>query len=79
MNRIRKDVESLEKLFDEHDVVFLLMDTRESRWFPTLLGAAKRKVGMYMILLSARNLHLDSCGFAWVKPLRDSLYHQFSM
>ena len=46
MNGIRKDVECLEKLFDEHDVVFLLMDTRESRWLPTLLGAAKRKVSL---------------------------------
>ncbi|XP_065059146.1 ubiquitin-like modifier-activating enzyme ATG7 isoform X2 [Rhopilema esculentum] len=44
INRIRKDVEALETLFDEHDVIFLLMDTRESRWLPTLLGAAKRKI-----------------------------------
>ena len=44
VNRIRQDVESLENLFDEHDVIFLLMDTRESRWLPTLLGTAKRKV-----------------------------------
>jgi ubiquitin-like modifier-activating enzyme ATG7 len=34
----------LEKLIDEHDVVYLLMDSRESRWLPTLLGAAKGKV-----------------------------------
>ena len=38
-------VVQLEKLIDEHDVVYLLMDSRESRWLPTLLGAEKGKVG----------------------------------
>jgi ubiquitin-like modifier-activating enzyme ATG7 len=41
----RNDVKTLEKLFDEHDVIYLLMDSRESRWLPTVLGAAKEKVG----------------------------------
>lgn len=40
----RKSVQELEALFDEHDVVFLLMDSRESRWLPTLLGSAKNKL-----------------------------------
>ena len=40
----RADVATLEKLIDEHDVVYLLMDSRESRWLPTLFGAAKGKV-----------------------------------
>ncbi|KAF8317660.1 E1-like protein-activating [Clavulina sp. PMI_390] len=38
------DVKKLEQLIDEHDVVFLLMDSRESRWLPTMLGKAKGKI-----------------------------------
>lgn len=44
MAQARQDVEQLEKLISEHDVVFLLMDTRESRWLPTVIAASKRKV-----------------------------------
>lgn len=44
LQQTKDDVAKLEKLFDEHDVVFLLMDSRESRWLPTVLGAAKGKV-----------------------------------
>lgn len=42
----RGDLEKLEQLIDEHDVVYLLMDSRESRWLPTVIGAAKGKVGL---------------------------------
>nr|VWO94440.1 Ubiquitin-like modifier-activating enzyme ATG7 (ATG12-activating enzyme E1 ATG7) (Autophagy-related protein 7) [Ganoderma boninense] len=44
VEQAKKDVATLEKLVDEHDVIFLLMDSRESRWLPTVLGAAKGKV-----------------------------------
>lgn len=37
-------METLEKLVKDHDVVFLLMDTRESRWLPTLLCCAHSKI-----------------------------------
>ncbi|CAL8380154.1 unnamed protein product, partial [Boreogadus saida] len=42
----QKDVEQLEKLVSQHDVVFLLMDTRESRWLPTVVAASQRKLVM---------------------------------
>ncbi|KAH8092571.1 hypothetical protein BXZ70DRAFT_1010662 [Cristinia sonorae] len=46
VEQAKKDVATLEKLIDEHDAVFLLMDSRESRWLPTVLGAAKGKIVM---------------------------------
>jgi len=45
-DQVQKDVRQLESLIDDHDVIFLLMDTRESRWLPTVIGAAKQKVNM---------------------------------
>jgi ubiquitin-like modifier-activating enzyme ATG7 len=46
LEQTKQDVATLERLFDEHDTVFLLMDSRESRWLPTVLGAAKGKIVM---------------------------------
>lgn len=43
-DQTKKDLEQLEALIEEHDVVYLLMDSRESRWLPTVIGAAKGKV-----------------------------------
>ncbi|MCJ1366205.1 Autophagy protein 7 [Acarospora aff. strigata] len=42
----RADFETLQKLVHEHDVIFLLMDTRESRWLPTVMGKEAGKIVM---------------------------------
>ncbi|KAG9238437.1 autophagy-related protein-like protein 7 [Amylocarpus encephaloides] len=42
----RLDFETLEKLIEDHDAIFLLMDTRESRWLPTVMGKAAGKIVM---------------------------------
>lgn len=44
VEKTKKDIATLEKLIDEHDAIFLLMDSRESRWLPTVVGASKGKV-----------------------------------
>lgn len=41
---VKENFETLERLFEENDVIFLLMDSRESRWLPTLMGIAKNKL-----------------------------------
>ncbi|XP_054163374.1 ubiquitin-like modifier-activating enzyme ATG7 [Oppia nitens] len=43
-DKVCQDVKQLEELIDENDVIFLLMDTRESRWLPTVLSAVKNKL-----------------------------------
>ncbi|KAI0052733.1 E1-like protein-activating [Auriscalpium vulgare] len=44
VEQTKADVKKLEALVDAHDAIFLLMDSRESRWLPTVLGTAKNKI-----------------------------------
>lgn len=41
---IAKSVETLDTLIKETDVVYILTDTRESRWLPTVIAAAHNKL-----------------------------------
>ncbi|AAS52979.1 AER298Cp [Eremothecium gossypii ATCC 10895] len=42
--RQKKDYEELRQLIRDHDIVFLLMDSRETRWLPTILGNLESKL-----------------------------------
>ncbi|KAK6904040.1 E1-like protein-activating enzyme Gsa7p/Apg7p [Kwoniella mangroviensis CBS 8507] len=39
-----EDIRKLEELISQHDVIFLLMDSRESRWLPTLISMNQSKI-----------------------------------
>nr|VZI34297.1 unnamed protein product [Spirometra erinaceieuropaei] len=42
----RKACEQLDELIRTHDVVFLLLDTREARWLPTMLATYHSKIAI---------------------------------
>ncbi|KAK8056869.1 hypothetical protein PG993_002096 [Apiospora rasikravindrae] len=44
--KTRGDFEKLRSLIDQHDAIFLLMDSRESRWLPTVMAKAAGKLVM---------------------------------
>ncbi|KZF20110.1 autophagy-related protein-like protein 7 [Xylona heveae TC161] len=44
--KTRNDFDLLQYLIEHHDVIFLLMDTRESRWLPTVMAKAAGKIVM---------------------------------
>lgn len=44
VDEAKRGLETLEQLIDEHDVVFMGTDSRESRWLPTVIAASKKKL-----------------------------------
>ncbi len=49
--QVVKECDQLRELIDVHDVVFLLTDSRESRWLPTVIATALGKVLFHFPLL----------------------------
>jgi ubiquitin-like modifier-activating enzyme ATG7 len=43
-DKLAHDIDTLSQLISGHDVIFLLTDSRESRWFPTLLATKYNKI-----------------------------------
>lgn len=46
IEQTKQNVDLLTNLVKENDLIFLLMDSRESRWLPTLLGKFFKKVSI---------------------------------
>lgn len=44
LEETKKNIRLLEELIESHDCIYLLMDTRESRWLPTVISHAKQKL-----------------------------------
>ncbi|KAI8988113.1 hypothetical protein BDF20DRAFT_853878 [Mycotypha africana] len=42
--QLLKDIHRITQLIEEHDVIFLLTDSRESRWYPTLVASMLNKL-----------------------------------
>jgi ubiquitin-like modifier-activating enzyme ATG7 len=63
------DCRALEELVANSNVVFLLTDTWESRWFPTLLCANRNKVNLRHII------HMWACNNAQLIMTKKLVVH----
>lgn len=43
-SKTKANLAKIETMIKEHDVIFLLTDSRESRWLPAVIAAANNKV-----------------------------------
>ena len=44
VDKVMEEVDQLDQLIQDHDAVFLMLDTREARWLPTVMAASHDKV-----------------------------------
>ena len=68
LEQVTDAVTRLRQLVSEHDLVFLLMDSRESRWLPTVMGAAHQKVSWGAVGRGVRGMWRTRAGsvvFGW--------------
>ena len=70
-------VKELEDLISKHDAVFLLLDSREARWLPTVIGAAKSKVWMRVLFQVLGVRYLTNELFRLLSMLRLGLIHMW--
>lgn len=66
---VLEDCRRLHDLIDSHDAVFLLTDTRESRWLPTLLCANTNKVYVLILLFSSLGIVFVTFGIFFSNKL----------
>lgn len=73
-------IKTIEELIDEHDVAFLLLDSREARWLPTLIAESKGKpvittaLGFDNFVVMRHGVHHDHHG----KSLHKMASHDLS-